>query len=151
MTPERIDMLDQLGFSWEVRPSLERPRATWHQRLEELQEFHQRHGHFRVDSIDMPQLHSWCYEQRQRLRLLDKNNGDDVTKRMNPDRVQALHAIGFTKEAKINETGGGVATKATEGSNMDPDSFAHMDEQALGAAMVDAALDTADGSDAVEV
>jgi hypothetical protein len=76
MNPERIDLLDQLGFSWEVRPSLERPRATWQQRLEELEAFHKKtSGNFQVlDPSTMPQLHAWCHEQRNRLTTLDNNN-----------------------------------------------------------------------------
>ena len=105
MTPERIALLDQLGFSWEVRPSLERPRATWHQRLEELQTFHKKHGNFKVDVVAMPQLHAWCHEQKSRLKLLEKNNGKDLTKRMNEERVQALEGIGFTKDVELLESG----------------------------------------------
>lgn len=95
-------MLDELGFSWEVRASLERPRATWHQRLEELQEFHKRNGNFLIDPATMPALHVWCYEQRQRLRLVDKNDGKDVSKRMSPDRVKELEKLGFTKDTQLS-------------------------------------------------
>jgi hypothetical protein len=105
MTGDRIAMLDELGFSWEVRPSLERPRATWHQRLDELQVYHGNYGHFQVDPEAFPQLHVWCQEQKQRLNLLEKNNGKDVSRRMNPERVQALAWIGFTKDTELLESG----------------------------------------------
>lgn len=105
MTQERIELLDQLGFSWEVRPSLERPRATWQQRLEELQAYHKSYGNFLVDPLVMPQLHAWCHEQRNRLKLLDKNNGKDLSKRMNPERAQALQAVGFTKDTILLDAG----------------------------------------------
>ncbi len=101
MTQERIDLLDQLGFSWEVRPSLERPRATWQQRLEELQAYHKSYGNFLVDPLVMPQLHAWCHEQRNRLKLLVKNNGKDLSKRMNPERAEALQKIGFFKDTVL--------------------------------------------------
>lgn len=147
MTQERIDLLDQLGFSWEVRPSLERPRATWQQRLEELQAFHLEHGHFKVDPTSMPALNTWSHEQRHRLRLLEKNQGKDSSKRMNGDRVSALHSIGFTKDAELAE--GAPPPKMEDAPPammdsahvMDSNSFPQMDEQALGDAMVDAALD----------
>lgn len=99
MTPERLAQLDALDFSWEVRPSLERPRATWQQRLEELKEFHARHGHFLVPP-EQPQLHAWCAEQKQRLRNIDRN-GKDVSKRMGPERIKALEEIGFTKDTEL--------------------------------------------------
>lgn len=112
MTQARIDLLNQLDFSWEVRPSLERPRATWQQRLDELTHYNKEHGHFMVDPNRMPQLSAWCQEQRQRLKQLEKNHGKDTSKRMNPDRVKALREIGFTKEAQLIEGKGVFDTTA---------------------------------------
>jgi hypothetical protein len=138
MTMERVALLDELGFSWEVRPSLERPRATWQQRLEELTEFHNKTSttstssasatslppnaagnaatataatnspnkqrrHFLLDPSCMPQLHAWAHEQKQRLKLLEKNNGKDVSKRMGPERVDALNKLGFDKNVELND------------------------------------------------
>jgi hypothetical protein len=101
MTQDRIDLLDQLGFSWEVRPTLERPRATWQQRLEELTDFKIKNGNFKMDPSNMPQLNAWCHEQRQRLRQVEKNQGKDPSKRMNNERIEALAFIGFTKDAEL--------------------------------------------------
>jgi hypothetical protein len=103
MTPERFELLNQLNFAWVVRATLERPRATWQQRLEELTEFHQTYGHFKVDPVTMPQLNKFCLDQRYRLRLLQKNDGKDVTKRMSPEREEALMAIGFTLKTELLE------------------------------------------------
>jgi hypothetical protein len=101
MTTERIAGLDQLGFSWEVRACLERPRATWQQRLEELADYHQQHGHFLIPlGSGMPQLHAWCWEQNQKLQTIDQH-GTSAAKRMGPERVQALKAIGFTKDVEL--------------------------------------------------
>lgn len=100
MTEERVKLLDGLDFNWEVRPSLERPRASWQQRYDELKVFHQENGHFMVDAGLSPMLHSWCQEQKQRLRNIDKI-GKDTTKRMNPDRVEQLLEIGFTKDVTL--------------------------------------------------
>ena len=102
ITEERIDLLDQLGFSWEGRPSLERPRASWYQRLEELTLFQQKYEHFQVDPKYMPELHAWSHEQRQRLR--HHHTGKDVSKKLSEERVKELHAIGFTKDVPLNET-----------------------------------------------
>jgi len=103
MTQDRQALLDELGFSWEVRPSLERPRATWYQRLDELRFFHKEHGNFKMNVSDWPQLLSWCHEQRQRLRLLEKNDGKDLSKRMGPERVKALQDLGFDKDTELPE------------------------------------------------
>jgi hypothetical protein len=101
MTDERVALLNQLDFSWEVRPKLERPRATWAQRLDELQHFHDEYHHFHVPVDAMPHLHAWCLEQKQRLKNLDGPNWADTSKRMGPDRVAALHAMGFTKDVDL--------------------------------------------------
>lgn len=120
ITQERIDLLDELGFSWEVRPSLERPRATWHQRCDELNDFYLKNGNFLVNPVDMPQLHAWCHEQKQRLKLLDKNNGKDITKRMNSERVHALQKLGFTKDVELLEAGATAAAGVgDDSSNLD--------------------------------
>jgi hypothetical protein len=100
MTQERVDLLDQLEFSWEVRPSLERPRATWQQRLDELKDFHAIHQHFRVPPGTHPQLHSWCQEQKHRLRNVEKV-GKDVSRRMGPERVNELQVMGFSKDIEL--------------------------------------------------
>lgn len=106
ISEDRIALLDQLGFSWEVRPALDRPRASWQHRLEELQAYAQRnHGSVQVDADEMPNLYAWCLEQRQRLLWYDKHNGDD--RRISPERVQALHAIGFTKDTDLFGSEGG--------------------------------------------
>lgn len=100
MTQERIDLLDQLEFSWEVRPSLELPRASWSQRFEELTQFYESHRSFCVPQVHSPQLHAWCAEQKQRLKQVDKN-GKDSSKRMGPDRIKLLHELGFTKDVEL--------------------------------------------------
>lgn len=100
MTPGRIDLLDQLEFSWEVNPAMEQPRATWHQRYHELQEFFQENEHFLVPAEVYPKLHLWTHEQRTRLKNLDAS-GKDASRRMGPDRVQALEALGFNKEIQL--------------------------------------------------
>ena len=102
MTTERIAGLDQLGFSWEVRACLERPRATWQQRLEELANYHKQHGHFQIPSgSGMPLLQAWSWEQYQKLQTIDQH-GISAAKRMGPERVEALEAIGFTKDVELS-------------------------------------------------
>ncbi|KAL3942880.1 MAG: hypothetical protein SGBAC_003003 [Bacillariaceae sp.] len=129
---ERFELLNQLDFAWAVRATLERPRATWQQRFEELVQFHKSKGHFKVDAMSMPQLNKFCLDQQYRLRLLKKNQGKDVTKRMGPDRVKALSEIGFSLDTVILDKEGaicdsereeGVKEKATVGneSNSGPD------------------------------
>lgn len=103
MTQERIHLLDQLGFSWEVRPAFDRPRATWQQRFDELRAYHMEHGDFLIDVIHDPILHAWAYEQRNRIRNI-ATKGKDASRRMGPDRVESLARIDFTKDVELLET-----------------------------------------------
>jgi hypothetical protein len=119
MTQERVDLLDKLKFSWEVKPSLDRPRATWQQRFDELRAFHKAHGHFRIPAGDQPQLHSWCQEQKQRLKNIDKNKGKDGSKRMGPDRVEALLNLGFTGATELVQPDAADKDGATAVSDAD--------------------------------
>ncbi|CAJ1953268.1 unnamed protein product [Cylindrotheca closterium] len=114
MTIDRFELLNQLDFAWVVRATLERPRATWQQRFEELVQFHSSNGHFKVDAMSMPQLNKYILDQRYRLRLLKKNKGKDVTKRMGPDRVKALSEIGFTFETVVLDKEGAICDSARE-------------------------------------
>lgn len=111
MTQERIALLDQLGFAWEVKPqSHDRfAAATWEQRLEELTEFVQEHGHFRVDPETLPQLHAWMVEQKQRMEFFDRTDGyageDDPTSDpyfITGERVAALKSIGFNSDTEVD-------------------------------------------------
>lgn len=121
ITNERIALLDQLGFSWEVRPAMEQPRATWQQRFDELREFHLVHGHFLIPLDIYPKLHRWSHEQRSRLQSVVVPDGPSVadsglldespsSRRMGPDRIKALEEIGFTKDTTLLELPITVAT-----------------------------------------
>ena len=114
MTQDRVDLLDKLGFSWEVRPGLERPRANWQQRLDELREFHTTHQHFKVPPETRPQLRSWSQEQKKRLELIDRS-GKDTSKRMGPERVAALAELGFTKDVELGAPASASAANAQMG------------------------------------
>ena len=102
ISQERITLLDDLGFNWEVRPPIEQPRATWQQRYDELVEYYNSNGNFLISPEMYPKLHRWCYEQRSRLLKLETvAEGSPTTdggqsRRMGPDRVKLLADIGFT-------------------------------------------------------
>ena len=116
ISQERIALLDDLGFNWEVRPSIEQPRATWHQRYDELVECTANNGNFLVSPETHPKLYRWCCEQRSRLKKLESHpSATSLTKdllggpetdvgqsrRMGPDKVKLLAEIGFTGNATL--------------------------------------------------
>lgn len=130
ISQERIALLDDLGFNWEVRPSMEQPRATWHQRYDELVEYYTKNGDFLVSPESHPKLYRWCTEQRSRLKKLESHSStEDVaeelpvpdggqSRRMGPDRVKLLADIGFTSST--------ILAKPTS-SSMDPQHDAKVD------------------------
>lgn len=106
MTDERVALLDELDFCWEIRPKLERPKATWEQRFAEVKRFNGEYQHYHIPETTMPHLYSWCVQQKQRLRALEKSHDYDHSKHLGPDRIAALAAIGFTKDVDLGDGDG---------------------------------------------
>ena len=106
LTPERIQVLEQLGFQWSVDARVatrEKNNRVWMKRYGELKDYRRAHGTCRVPS-DHPntKLVSWIKVQRREYRRLLKidggeGEGDDVTttSSLTPERIQLLDAIGF--------------------------------------------------------
>ena len=92
-------MLDQLGFSWEVRPSVENPKEIWKQRLNELIEYKSQNGNFKVDPIILPELFAWCQEQRETLR----QDNTLFYRKVSKEQFDDLAAIGFDKDVELLE------------------------------------------------
>jgi len=89
LTPERIQDLNKLGFTWALRES----HVSWEDRYEELKQFKDTNGHSNVPKQypKNPALGYWVNEQRsQYRRFVDKK-----TSYMTEDKVQALKKIGF--------------------------------------------------------
>lgn len=103
MTDERAELLNELEFSWEVRPKAEREKTTWDQRYSELNHFHDDYKHFHIPAETMPHLYAWALEQKQLLRNLEKYHGTDHSKLMGPERVAALAALGFTEDVDLGD------------------------------------------------
>ena len=60
MTQERQKLLEQLGFVWDSHAS------GWEERLKELEDFNEKHGHCRVPKTyaENPQLAIWVKVRR---------------------------------------------------------------------------------------
>jgi hypothetical protein len=101
MTPQRINLLSQLDFPWEVRAGFDRPRASWQQRLDELKGYHEENNNFLMSPDGYPELHAWAVQQRTRLKMLFLKGKDSKENRMGPERVNALAELGFTKDTEL--------------------------------------------------
>jgi hypothetical protein len=131
MTPMRVQLLDSLGFSWEVRQSMAGPRHTWQQRATQLRDFCKMHGHFLVPPDKMPELWAWCVEQKLRLLNLHRH-GTDATQtmktKMNQDRVIILESMGFTKDVELAQSLNGTSPGLPE-EEEDDDEEDNVDEE----------------------
>ena len=88
ITPERIDELNKLGFTWCIDLD-----AKWQNRLDELLEFRQRYGHWRVprEYNENRQLSSWVTHQRK--EFWKKREGKESS--LTTERMRILESIGF--------------------------------------------------------
>jgi len=87
MTAELIAELNNLGFDWVV------VSEAWEMRLQELQEFHQTHGHCRVPTKypQNPSLGIWVV--RMRAEFKKRENGKQSS--MTAERIAKLNNLGF--------------------------------------------------------
>jgi Helicase associated domain len=101
MTDERAELLDQLGFSWEVRPVAERAQFVWQERYNEVAALGGIQGNLVSQLENHPELHAWCIQQVRRLRFTRDNPQLTSHKALSPSRVQALHDIGITADTEL--------------------------------------------------
>jgi hypothetical protein len=88
LTRERQTALENLGFVWDSHA------AVWEERLRELLEFRQVHGHCNVPSTfpENPQLTVWVKCQRRQYKLFRTGKRASVT----TDRMTKLTNLGFS-------------------------------------------------------
>jgi hypothetical protein len=109
--PERIKLLNEIGFDWDGMKSLEQQRnATWWCRFEELKNFQKHFGHLDLDrkvfysdassvlqlkelNVDINKLRHWVHTQRTSYRKFHTIGKHTA---MNQERIKALSSIGFS-------------------------------------------------------
>ncbi|KAL3758562.1 hypothetical protein ACHAWU_008316 [Discostella pseudostelligera] len=89
LTPERVDELNRLGFTWTVRDN----QSSWEDRYNELKEFKKMSGHCNVPKVytKNPSLGYWVNEQRFQYRRKMKGQSSYMT----DEKVQALNELEF--------------------------------------------------------
>jgi hypothetical protein len=92
MTPERIQLLEDLGFVWDSH------EATFQERLEELSEYRQTHGTAVIDGSDAQnkQLYTWVKGMRRQYKLYWQGKNSSMT----PERIEQLEKAGFEWEVR---------------------------------------------------
>jgi hypothetical protein len=109
LTEERIRILEDIGFCWDVQESV------WYERFESLQAFKEYHGHADVPCVyeKDPTLARWVmqaryvYKEMQKRQGIHSNNNNDGSKKkvemsnnvyltkLTPERIKLLNDIGF--------------------------------------------------------
>jgi len=105
MTPERIELLNKINFTWKIN--------VWNERYQELKAFKENNKKFSVPTTKK-QLRSWITTQRSHYRFLQEGKPSQMTQ----ERIKLLEKIGFTWKTRedwqtrydeylqfINETG----------------------------------------------
>jgi len=91
-TPERIALLDALGFVWDSH------EISWIQRLDELHAYKKEHGHCLVPSTypKNAQLATWVKCQRRQYKLFAEGKTSNITQ----ERIDQLVEVGFEWELR---------------------------------------------------
>jgi hypothetical protein len=95
LNPEKIKQLEDLGFVFEAGKRITiKKRMPWSERLQELLEYKEEHGHTRVPQA-CPELGGWVKQQRKEYKLMVKNEPSTMT----PQRFTQLSNVGFEWDA----------------------------------------------------
>lgn len=87
MKPDRIKMLDDIGFVWHAR------EAQWHEQFNELLVFKKAFGHCAIPTIFAPnqKLATWAKLQRRQYRLYKEGRPSYISE----ERIALLEKHGF--------------------------------------------------------
>lgn len=93
LTPERVVMLEKIGFVWEARID------AWESHYQNLKRFEETHGHVYVPVANTV-LSQWVKRQRKQYKKYEKGQESSLTK----DRVDRLNKLGFIWDGRQDLT-----------------------------------------------
>ena len=86
MTPARLELLNNIGFEFDLgQKILSAADERWQTRLNELKEYENEWGSFKVKQTRNPSLYNWCQHQKHQRKKSS----------LKKEREDALRAIGF--------------------------------------------------------
>jgi hypothetical protein len=88
LTDERILAFDAIGFNWMFREYVTR---SFDERIEDLEEYKQTHGHLNVKRHEDDNLYQYIAGIRHSLKKVEK----DRMRRLTVERIARLNALGF--------------------------------------------------------
>ena len=93
ITDDRIASLNALGFNWSVKEHV--AKKSFKQRIEDLREYKEKHGHINVRKSDDKSLYDFCRKMRQ-----SRKHPEKASMLINDERRASLDTLGF--EWKLN-------------------------------------------------
>ena len=88
LTNERIAAFDAIGFIWTSKTHVTR---SFDERINDLKEYKQKHGHVNVNTHEDSSLYQFCADVRHSLKQFEK----DGTRKLTEERMARLDALGF--------------------------------------------------------
>ena len=88
LTPDRMKMLQQIGFEWEHR--FHRVSVPFESHVEALKRYRTKHGHTRVTVKEDRSLHSFVPHHMKHTMINGKRPAS-----LTPDRITALEELGL--------------------------------------------------------
>jgi len=88
LTIENISRLNALGFNWTTHEYVTR---SFDERINDLKEYKQKHGHVNVNTHEDSSLYQFCADVRHSLNQVEK----DGTRKLTVERIARLDALGF--------------------------------------------------------
>jgi hypothetical protein len=89
MPKERIDKLDEIGFTWNYNTRSSNEEA-WNAKYQKLLAYIRKHGHANVPKSNEP-LSCWVRKQRYEYSKFIKKKKSQI----NRERINKLNAVGF--------------------------------------------------------
>jgi len=100
MTAERVEVLEELGFSWVVNPAHARKsknKKLWREKFEGLKRYQKEHGNCRVDSSS--ELGSWVTTQRKEYRKHCRGEKSALC----IEQIELLESVGFERTSAYED------------------------------------------------
>jgi hypothetical protein len=88
LTDERIAAFDAINFNWTSKEYVTR---SFDERIDDLEEYKQTHGHVNVKQHEDSSLYQFCADVRHSLKHVEK----DGTRKLTVERIARLDALGF--------------------------------------------------------
>jgi hypothetical protein len=88
LTDERIATFDAMGFNWTSKEYVTR---SFDERIDDLEEYKQTHGHVNVKQHEDSSLYQFCVGVRHSLKQAEK----DGTRKLTVERIARLDALDF--------------------------------------------------------